>query len=87
MRRPRFARSAAAAAVAISSAPPSRRSASSTPPRRRPPQPASPACPLKALAKAKGVVDITFWESATRPTAQTLQGSPVASTRRKPRST
>lgn len=73
MRRPRFARSAAAAAVAISScatvsavgllgaAPPAAAAAS------------LPACPLKALAQAKGIVDITFWESMTRANAQTLQ--------------
>ena len=27
-----------------------------------------PSCNLKALANHKGVVDITFWESASRPT-------------------
>jgi sn-glycerol 3-phosphate transport system substrate-binding protein len=31
-----------------------------------------PSCPLKALAKAKGAVPVTFWESMTRANGQTL---------------
>lgn len=32
-----------------------------------------PSCPLSALAKHKGTVDITFWESAVKANATTLQ--------------
>ena len=46
-----------------------------------------PSCNLKALANHKGVVDITFWESASRPTSRCSKASPVRSTRRNPRCT
>jgi len=34
----------------------------------------SPSCPLAALNKASGTVEITFWHSMTRANEQTLQG-------------
>jgi sn-glycerol 3-phosphate transport system substrate-binding protein len=37
-----------------------------------------PACPLAALAKAKGPVDITFWNSMVRANGQTLQAITTA---------
>jgi|SRR5271166_131937 len=73
MRRPRL-RGTAAAAVAISSltAVSALGLAPTTP---LPPAGAASlgACPLKALSRAKGPVDITFWESMTRANATTLQ--------------
>jgi sn-glycerol 3-phosphate transport system substrate-binding protein len=33
-----------------------------------------PSCPLSALSKAKGTVDITFWNSAVKANLTTLQG-------------
>jgi sn-glycerol 3-phosphate transport system substrate-binding protein len=61
-----FLRAAAAAAVILSSLTTLAVSAGSA-------AAAVPKCPLSALTKSKGVVNITFWESMTRANATTLQ--------------
>ena len=69
MRTPRLSRLLPRPCSPLGAAPPPSR------PRRRAPAGAAslPSCNLKALANSKGVVDITFWESASQANLTTLQ--------------
>ena len=85
MRTPRFSRLAAAAlfVTTLSGTAASAAIGTGTPAGAS----SLPACNLKTLANHKGVVDITFWESASEANLTGCRASPLRSTPRSPRCT